>query len=562
MARLERLREPSWARTTTRWRPARRPRALNVTEPRPAFRLRVKLLTSLQRPPPRRSTRKLTVAGSLTRKRTRSRPRGPAGTRLRDSDTRESTRRLHVEAGDQLGQAGLARLHVEHRLVVPVAGEALVRDDQPRAEEARARGRVEGHRRAVVPVSGGAREALELGAVGRHHGDLVGRPGERDVELARARDREAVRQSAGPLSHSCRIAPGRAVRLDRPSHRSCRWSGWARRALPSCPGAISSVRLSAPRAESGRAELARRRGGGPTARLGLTAAGRHAPDDGLEVVGHVQAAVRAPGGVVRHRVAILERLRAAAGRLERQAGRQVGEGRVLDEFAAGPVEQQRPRGRAVEQHEPAAARRWSPPGRRGPRQVLARHRPRAQQRAVAGSYSKHARARSCRRPGSCRCPRRRGRSGARRPCAGKPGARDAAPAPGCRSARAARRRSGAAREQGREQRERDRARRLTALEHLLRRPLARSGSRRPCSRSSSSRSRCRPSGRARTAGAAPGRRTAACRARRCRPDRRATTSRPASSVSKYSRGLRGLRAEVVGEVPQHLRAPLGLRRAC
>ena len=99
----------------------------------------------LHRPPPRRSTRKVTVERSLTLNLTRSRARPPAATRLRESDTRESLGARAIEAGDQLGQSGLTGLDIEHHLVVPVAGEALVGHDQPGSEEAGARGSVEGH---------------------------------------------------------------------------------------------------------------------------------------------------------------------------------------------------------------------------------------------------------------------------------------------------------------------------------------------------------------------------------------------------------------------------------
>src|SRR5947207_7578191 len=94
---------------------------------------------------------------------------------------------------DQLRQAGLARLHVEDRLVSWIAGEeALVGDDQPPAGEHDARRGVEWDRRAVVARLRQLRKSLDLTAARRDHGDLVAAR-ERHVDVARLPDGESVR---------------------------------------------------------------------------------------------------------------------------------------------------------------------------------------------------------------------------------------------------------------------------------------------------------------------------------------------------------------------------------
>src|SRR6266545_1985940 len=129
----------------------------------------------------------------------RSRSKNAAPRSMRpEASYPQSASRLAVawaEAGaarDELRHAALAGLDVEDRLVGGIAAdEGLVRDDQARALEHDARRRVEWNRRPVLATQWSRGEALDVGAIGTDHRDLVA-ANERHVDPAGARDPEPV----------------------------------------------------------------------------------------------------------------------------------------------------------------------------------------------------------------------------------------------------------------------------------------------------------------------------------------------------------------------------------
>src|SRR4051794_38355278 len=225
---------------------------------------------------------------------------------------------------DELRLATLARLCVEDRLVRGIAAEErLVGDDQPRAPEHHARWRVIGDRRAVRAGSWNRRESLEVVSPGTDHGDLVAAR-ERDVDPARACDPEAVGAVEGgalpqtmELARAVVAADANGVEL---AGRRVSVSTSGRALLHDEQGAV--VRLQD---DAGGAELVPVEPAVGEPDLGFTAARRHAPNDGLEVIGDVQGTAGPPCRVVGNRRVVAPGRGAVWAAGARRAWREVGE---------------------------------------------------------------------------------------------------------------------------------------------------------------------------------------------------------------------------------------------